>query len=46
MKVIAGLGNPGSQYVWSRHNVGFQVVERFAEKHGIVMGQRRFESWY
>jgi PTH1 family peptidyl-tRNA hydrolase len=46
VKVIAGLGNPGIQYAWSRHNIGFQVVERFAETHGIEMGQRRFDSLY
>jgi PTH1 family peptidyl-tRNA hydrolase len=33
---VAGLGNPGEQYACSRHNLGFQVVDRFASEQGIV----------
>lgn len=35
MKLIAGLGNPGDKYEFTRHNAGFMVVSKFAEKFSI-----------
>ncbi len=46
MKIIVGLGNPGTEYRMSRHNIGFQVLDRIAQMNRISIRTRRFKSLY
>ena len=34
IRLVAGLGNPGPEYVATRHNIGFMVVDQFAAQFG------------
>ena len=41
MKLIVGLGNPGIEYQFTLHNLGFLVVDRIAEQQGAAVVNRR-----
>jgi len=42
--LIAGLGNPGPEYRYNRHNVGFMVVDSLAEKASIALRRVEFRA--
>jgi PTH1 family peptidyl-tRNA hydrolase len=46
MYIIAGLGNPGKEYAGTRHNIGFDTVERIAEKYKASFNKTKFNSVY
>lgn len=44
MKVIVGLGNPGSEYAATRHNVGFMAIDAVAAKYGVQVWRDKFSA--
>ena len=42
--LVAGLGNPGSDYEMTRHNTGFMVVDKVAATFGILLEKRKFNT--
>ncbi len=45
MYIIAGLGNPDKQYEGTRHNVGFDVIDRIADKYNISVDGRKHRAF-
>ena len=44
MKMIAGLGNPGSEYARTKHNVGFMFLDALAEKLGADNWKTKYDA--
>ena len=44
MFIIAGLGNPTKQYEGTRHNVGFEVIDRISEKYNIDVDAKKHSA--
>lgn len=46
MKLIVGLGNPGKEYVNTRHNIGFMVIDKLLETYGYEKEKSKFGGIY
>ena len=46
MRLIVGLGNPGAKYRDTPHNAGFQVCDRFADRHHLGDESRKFQGLF
>ena len=44
MRMIVGLGNPGSKYQETKHNIGFITVDEIAHRQGAVFKKSQFEA--
>src|SRR4029079_1430456 len=44
MKLFVGLGNPGAEYAFNRHNVGFMAADTIADTHRVPAWRKRFQG--
>lgn len=46
MKLIVGLGNPGKEYENTRHNIGFDIIDKYLRKENIEIKKNKFNGLY
>ena len=46
MYLIVGLGNPEPEYSYTRHNMGFDVINKLSEKYNIKVEKKGFKALY
>lgn len=46
MYLIAGLGNPGTKYEMTRHNIGFHTIDYIADEMGIKVKKLKYKALY
>lgn len=46
MYIVAGLGNPGKEYVGTRHNMGYEALDAAAAKYNININREKFRGMY
>ena len=46
MYIIAGLGNPGTQYEMTRHNIGFHTIDYIADELNVKVKKLKFKALY
>ena len=44
MYLVAGLGNPGTQYDMTRHNIGFHVIDYIADEYGVSVKKLKLKG--
>jgi PTH1 family peptidyl-tRNA hydrolase len=46
LKLIAGLGNPGSEYEHTRHNIGFEVIDSLSKAYRLPLDKLKFNAQF
>lgn len=46
MLLIVGLGNPGIEYINTRHNIGFSTIDLLSSKYNIEISREKFKGMY